>query len=64
MNGKILPDDADGIHPVRKKQGCYGGEGDGTAQHPFRPSAGGDDGVNADGSGDEEGKGHGGKRRV
>lgn len=62
MNGEILSNDADGIHPVCKQQGGYGGEGDGAAQHPFRPAAGSNDGVNADGSGNEEGKGHGEKK--
>lgn len=40
MNGEILSNDADGIHPVCKQQGGYGGEGDGARPTPLPPGRG------------------------
>ena len=59
MGGEILSDDADGVHPVRKKQGGHRRKGHRAAQNSLRPVAGSEDGVYSNGSGDKEGLGHG-----
>jgi hypothetical protein len=59
MGGKILSDDADGIHAVGKQKGGHGRKGNGTSQNAVRPAAGSKDGINSDGSGNEKGQGHG-----